>query len=145
MLDHRLRRWPSIKTTLGQRLMGGSASETPEAGASLTQRSASIYPVNTIHCTNVGTILGQRRGLWANIRPALGQGLVFTLPGGVTIRFTARYTEDGGPRIVVSTAAFHACLSRQSSGFGSQSRRFERNKNVSSPSTCETQYCGEPP
>ena len=32
-----------------------------------------------------------------------------------------------------------------SSGFGSRSRRFERNRNVSSPSTCETQYCGEPP
>ena len=47
----------------------------------------------------------------------------------------------GGPRVVVSTAAFHAT----SSGFGSRSRRFERNKNVSSPSTCESQYCGEPP
>ena len=33
----------------------------------------------------------------------------------------------------------------QSSGFGSRSRRFERNKNVSSPSTCESQYCREPP
>ena len=31
------------------------------------------------------------------------------------------------------------------SGFGSRSRRFQRNKNVSSPSTCESQYCGEPP
>ena len=29
--------------------------------------------------------------------------------------------------------------------FGSRSRQFERNKNVSSPSTCESQYCGEPP
>ena len=37
----------------------------------------------------------------------------------------------GGPRVVVSTAAFHA-------GFGSRSRRFERNKIVSSPSTCES-------
>ena len=36
-------------------------------------------------------------------------------------------------------------LSRQSSGFGFRSRRFERNKNISSPSTCESQYCGEPP
>ena len=36
------------------------------------------------------------------------------------------------------------CLSRQSSGFGSRSRRFKRNTNVSSPSTCESQYCGEP-
>ena len=45
-----------------------------------------------------------------------------------------------GPRVVVSTAAFHARVR------GSvRSRRFERNKNVSSPSTCENQYCGEPP
>ena len=51
-------------------------------------------------------------------------------------------TESGvGPRVVVSTAAFHV----RSSEFGSRSRRFERNKNVSSPSTCESQYCGEPP
>ena len=42
----------------------------------------------------------------------------------------------GGPRVVVSTAAIQ---------FISRSRRFERNKNVSSPSTRETQYCGEPP
>ena len=32
-----------------------------------------------------------------------------------------------------------------SSELGSLSRRFERNKNVSSPSTCESQYCGGPP
>ena len=44
--------------------------------------------------------------------------------------------EGGGPRVVVSTAAFHARV---------RSRLFERNKNVSSPSTCESQYCGEPP
>ena len=31
------------------------------------------------------------------------------------------------------------------SGIVSRSRRFERNTNVSSPSTCKTQYCGEPP
>ena len=41
--------------------------------------------------------------------------------------------------------ANYRCLSRQNSGFGSRSRWFERNKNVSSPSTCESQYCGEPP
>ena len=29
-------------------------------------------------------------------------------------------------------------------GRPSRSRRFPRNKNVSSPSTCESQYCGEP-
>ena len=37
---------------------------------------------------------------------------------------------------MVSTAGFHA----KSSGLGS--RRFERNENVSSPSTPKTQYCG---
>ena len=45
----------------------------------------------------------------------------------------------GGPRVVVSTAAFHARVRL----FVSRSRRTERN--VSSPSTCETQYCGGPP
>ena len=47
----------------------------------------------------------------------------------------------GGSRVVVSTAAFHARVRL----FVSRSRRFEKNKNVSSPSTCETQYCGGPP
>ena len=42
---------------------------------------------------------------------------------------------------MVSAAAFQARVR----GFVSQSRRFERNKNVSSPSTSETQYCEEPP
>ena len=36
-------------------------------------------------------------------------------------------------------------INRETLGFGSRTRRFERNKNVSSPSTCEIQYCGEPP
>ena len=49
----------------------------------------------------------------------------------------------GGPRVAVSTAAFHA-----DTGFAPRlvplSQRFERNKNVSSPSTRKTQYCGEP-
>ena len=48
----------------------------------------------------------------------------------------------GGPRVVVSTAAFHARVRL----FVSRSRRFEKkNRNVSSPSTCGTQYCGGPP
>ena len=48
-------------------------------------------------------------------------------------RLSPKVVPGGGPRVVVSP------------GFGSRSRRFERNKNVSSPSTCESQYCGEPP
>ena len=47
----------------------------------------------------------------------------------------AQGLSGGGPWVVVITAAFH----------GSRSRRFERNKNVFSPSTCKTQYCGELP
>ena len=34
-------------------------------------------PVNTRHCTNVGLMLVQRRRRWANIKPTLGQCLVF--------------------------------------------------------------------
>ena len=47
----------------------------------------------------------------------------------------------GGPRVVVSTAAFHARARGSVPGVGG----LKKNKNVSSPSTCETQYCGEPP
>ena len=47
----------------------------------------------------------------------------------------------GGPRVVVSTAAFHARVRGSVPGLGG----FKETKNVSSPSTCESQYCGEPP
>ena len=47
----------------------------------------------------------------------------------------------GGPRVVVSTAAFHARVRGSVLGLGG----FKETKNVSSPSTCESQYCGEPP
>ena len=48
---------------------------------------------------------------------------------------------DGGPRVVVSTAAFHARVRGSVPGLGG----LKETKNVSSPSTCESQYCGEPP
>ena len=47
----------------------------------------------------------------------------------------------GGPRVVVSTAAFHASVRGSVPGLGG----LKETKNVSSPSTCESQYCGEPP
>ena len=47
----------------------------------------------------------------------------------------------GGPRVVVSTAAFHARARGSVPGLGG----FKETKNVSSPSTCESQYFGEPP
>ena len=49
--------------------------------------------------------------------------------------------EGGGPRVVVSTAAFHARVRGSVPGLGG----LKKTKNVSSPSTCESQYCGEPP
>ena len=49
--------------------------------------------------------------------------------------------QGGGPRVVASTAAFHARVRGSVPGLGG----LKKNKNVSSPSTCESQYCGEPP
>ena len=46
----------------------------------------------------------------------------------------------GGPRVVVSTAAFHASVRGSFPGLGGS-----KETNVSSPSTRKTQYCGEPP
>ena len=46
-----------------------------------------------------------------------------------------------GPRVVVTTAAFHARVRGSVPGLGG----LTKTKNVSSPSTCESQYCGEPP
>ena len=46
-----------------------------------------------------------------------------------------------GPRVVVSSAAFHARVRGSVPGRGG----LKETKNVSSPSTCESQYCGEPP
>ena len=47
----------------------------------------------------------------------------------------------GDPRVVVSTAAFHARVRGSVPGLGG----LKETNNVSSPSTCESQYCGEPP
>ena len=47
----------------------------------------------------------------------------------------------GGPRVVVSAAALHAKVRGSVPGLGG----LKVTKNVSSPSTCESQYCGEPP
>ena len=45
----------------------------------------------------------------------------------------------GGPRVVVSTAAFHARVWGSVPGLGG----LKETKNVSPPSTCESQYCGD--
>ena len=54
---------------------------------------------------------------------------------------TCSYFAGGGPRVVVSTAAFHVRVRGSVPGLGG----LKETKNVSSPSTCESQYCGEPP
>ena len=57
--------------------------------------------------------------------------------------YTCMYVQQvgGGPRVVVSTAAFHGRVRGSVLGLGG----LKETKNVSSPSTCESQYCGEPP
>ena len=42
---------------------------------------------------------------------------------------------------MVSTAAFHAIVRSSVPGLGG----LKETENVSSPSTCKNQYCGEPP
>ena len=65
---------------------------------------------------------------WQYEHDALNQSWVNVGPGG-------------GPRVVVSTAAFHARVRGSVPGLSG----LKETKNVSSPSTCESQYCGEPP
>ena len=53
----------------------------------------------------------------------------------------SRVSVGGGPRVVISTAAFHARVRGSVSGLGG----LKETKYVSPPSTCESQYCGELP
>ena len=46
------------------------------------------------------------------------------------------FVSGGGPRVVVSNAAFHARVRGSVPGLGG----LKETKNVSSPSTCENQY-----
>ena len=83
MLGQRRRGWKNIKTTLAQRLVfAGSQSVCyvwPNIEPTLIQRLVSAgeevaeCPENTMHLTNVGSMLGHRLRLWPNIEPALGQ------------------------------------------------------------------------
>ena len=57
------------------------------------------------------------------------------------VKYSLRWKTGWGPRVVVSTAAFHARVRGSVPGLGG----LKETKNVSSPSTCESQYCGEPP
>ena len=55
--------------------------------------------------------------------------------------YFSSFNLGGGPRVVVSTAAFHARVRGSVPGLGG----LKETKTNSFPSTCESQYCGEPP
>ena len=59
----------------------------------------------------------------------------------IRANFVSTLVQGGGPRVVVSTAAFHARVRCSVPGLGG----LKETKNVSSSFTCESQYCGEPP
>ena len=82
-------------------------------------------------------MLGHHLGCWLNSNSALvqrGFRWLGMLSGTLEV-------QGGGPRVVVSTAAFHARVRGSVPGLGG----LKETKNVSSPSTYESQYCGEPP
>ena len=54
---------------------------------------------------------------------------------------TCIIVSGGGPRVVANTAAFHARVRGSVPGIGG----LKETKNVPSPSTCESEYRGEPP
>ena len=78
----------------------------------------------------------------------LTRNRIYTAPAGQRLNSLCdagltclRYPLGGGPRVVASTAAFHARVRGSVAGFDG----LKETKNVSSPSTWENQYCWEPP
>ena len=84
-----------------------------------------------LHWPNIVSKLVHRHRRWTNIDTTFGSMTCVSgaLRGG------------GGPRVVVSTAALHARVRSSVLNLGG----LKETKNVSFPSTCESQYCGEPP
>ena len=73
-------------------------------------------PANTRRCPTAGLMLVHRRRCWSNIKPALGQCLLFAGSGGQPSAIYS--TKGGGPRVVVSTAVFHARVRGSVPGLG---------------------------
>ena len=73
--------------------------------------------------------------IWNSYKPKVGNFFSNRYLSGVPSN------KGRGPRVVVSTAAFHARARGSVPGVGG----LKKTKNVSSPSTRESQYCGEPP
>ena len=79
---------------------------------------------------------------WPNSAPTSQTGAIIRITHALmTAELPAYIIVQGGGhnRVVVSTAAFHARVRGSAPGLGG----LKETKNVSSPSTCESQYCGE--
>ena len=98
------------------------------AGPAIKQNR--VNPANTRHWTNVVLMLSHRLRRWPNINPTLVQCLVFAETSRVF------EIEGGGPRVVVSTAAFHARV--RGSFLGLDGSKKQKCFSIHS-------YCGEPP
>ena len=145
LLGHRLGRWPNSNRALVQRGVCwlGMLSGTSEVQC-IVFASRATFPANSQFWVNAGLLLGHRLGRWPNSNRALVQrGVCWLgmLSGTLEVQCPAIIPLSGrGPRVVVSTAAFHARVQGSVPGLGG----LKETKNVSSSSTCESQYCGEP-
>ena len=123
----------------------------------------SYYIMSNAHIESTCTftqILAEQGRLWANGKPTLAKcpfllgrvwnhNVIYYLIMWTRVQPDPANTDivpllgqwGGGPRLVVSTAAFHVRVRGSVPGLGG----LKETKNVSSPSTCESQYCGGPP
>ena len=132
-----------VNIFLGQ--VTGNVSE----GKYNTVNNSSSGEVTFQKCLNSGITLfsskysnkSQTFATGANQRPHEARSRSVSLGTRVHRPTSCSISWGGGPRVVVSTAAFHARVRGSVPGLGG----FKKTKNVSSPSTCESQYCGEPP
>ena len=80
------------------------------------------------------------RWMWTSVTDG-GPTLTLAQCRSIWLKVYSLKEGRGAPRVVVSTAAFHARVRGSVPGLGG----LKETKNVSSSSTCESQYCGEPP
>ena len=117
-----------------------SRTSVKDCGSTLKQHRVNATCLRKVYSRpSDGLVLGQRLRRLTRIETAMGCDAGPTLNRDLVGRRTS--SVGGGPRVVVSTAAFHARVRGSVPGLGG----LKETKNVSSPSTCESQYCGEPP
>ena len=93
----------------------------------------------TQHLNNVPRLRGEKHDI--SLKILHQAGFETARQAATSAERHALTIAGGGPRVVVSTAAFQARVLGSVPGLGG----LKETKNVSSPSTCESQYCGEPP